>query len=92
MANDIFADQLAAKEVAAAIEDLTSWMIQKEAYINAGWIEIRVDRDRYISDDLDIDEIDKWAQENIKGECRTKYNQWIFELEDDAAMFALRWT
>lgn len=39
----------------------------------------------------DGDEIDMWTEKHIKGHFETMGLVWVFELEEDANWFALRW-
>ena len=52
-------------------------------YIAIGW--------HHVDMPSDLCDIDSWVQENIKGDWRAFAHSWVFEKEDDATLFKLRW-
>lgn len=55
--------------------------------IEEGWIEIVVDPWKHGS----TSEIAQWVTDNIVGIYIKTGNRWVFEIEKDAIIFALRW-
>ncbi len=41
---------------------------------------------------LDMEGIGPWMEENIRGNWRGFTTKWMFESEDDAILFKLRWS
>jgi hypothetical protein len=55
--------------------------------IEEGWTEIVVDPWKHSS----TSEITQWVTDNIVGIHIKTGNRWVFEIEKDAIIFALRW-
>lgn len=78
------------------IEDLLAKIIQEEInreiireaviahFIGEGWTRIVISNN-------DLENIGSWMQENIRGNWRGFTTQWVFESEQDAIMFKMRW-
>ena len=53
--------------------------------VSQGWTLVTLDN--AITDNMGL-----WMQENIHGDWRAFYNgRWVFENNEDAALFAMRW-
>ena len=59
-----------------------------ESLTQQGWT--RTDLPRFESNEQAVD-IQHWAQENCSGKYHSFGRHWIFELQEDAVMFQLRW-
>jgi len=55
-----------------------------KVYEDLGWVVVEPRED--------LAYVGPWIEENIEGEWRAFAHMWLFEKEDDATLFKLRWT
>ena len=58
-------------------------------YRVSGWHEVKLTR--WLDRD-EAAELWDWRRDNVTGDCYNVDQGWLFELEQDAIMFALRWS
>ena len=73
----------AAKDLA---DDIDAEIV-KEILVDSGWVEVVLTPMTFEQGD----EIDFWVHRNIKGKNWTRGLVWLFEKEQDATWFKLRW-
>lgn len=73
------------KEIAAEID----WEILSSMLLLQGWTAVTAKVNTKTDNDAEI--VERWFAKNIKGKSRGHNEYWLFENEDDAVLFALRW-
>lgn len=82
-------NDLLIQELVNTVTQASDHGILCELMVSRGWYSVIVRIDPNFEDDLE-----QWITDNIKHPYRgsLKYAQWVFESEQDAAWFSLRWT
>lgn len=81
---DEMAEALSA-EIAAEID----FEIIVGLMVSIGWTQIKTLSDRYTPDIAY--EMRTWTDRNVKGHYKCRGNTWVFEKEEDALLFSLRY-
>lgn len=79
-------EQELADKLAKEISDQIDWNILSEILISNGWT--RVIREPVFNWNEDVT---SWLDTVRIGHVRSMGNEWLFEKEQDAIMFSLRW-
>ena len=80
------------EEIAAAMADEIAaqmdWEVVADLLVSIGWT--KVIRSPWF-DNEDVADIKDWIETNRTGNVSSLGNTWLFEKEQDAIMFSLRW-
>lgn len=76
-------------EMSKILQEEIDWEIMCQIMKEIGWTEITTSWD--IKSLEETYEIKEWCEMNLKGHRKGRGKTWLFELEKDASMFALRW-
>lgn len=74
---------------AKEISDQIDWEIMASVRLSIGWTATTSKQAKYSPDDSH--EILNWVQDYCKGKYASHAEQWIFEKQQDAVLFTLRW-
>ena len=81
-------DELAS-EMSRQIQEEIDWEIICQLMKEVGWTEITTSWDMRSLEEMY--ELKTWCETNLKGHRKGRGKTWLFELEKDATIFALRW-
>lgn len=70
-------------EVVKNIRNQIDWGIVRQMLEDTGWYYVQARPSRY--------DILTWVNENCVGDHTRHEQEWMFELEQDAVLFTLRW-
>ena len=76
-------------EAARVLQEEIDWEILCEVMTENGWTRITTSWDTKSLEEMY--DIKTWCENNLKGHRRGRGKDWLFELEKDASIFALRW-
>lgn len=87
-ATQVLEDQImerAAREVAEDID----FGVLSDLLVEIGWTKITTSWDIMTLEEMY--DLKEWCKTNLKGQRKGRGKTWLFELEKDASIFALRW-
>lgn len=76
-------------EMSRQIQEEIDWEILCELMKMSGWTQIKTSWEMKSLEEMY--ELKTWCESSLKGHRKGRGNTWLFELEKDAAKFALRW-
>lgn len=82
-------DKLSA-EMSRQLQQDIDWQVLSQLLREVGWTQITTSWDMMSLEESY--ELKIWCEANLKGHRHGRGKIWLFELEKDASMFALRWT
>ena len=82
-------DKLSA-EMSRQLQQDIDWQVLSQLLREVGWTQITTSWDMMSLEESY--ELKTWCEANLKGHRHSRGKIWLFELEKDASMFALRWT
>lgn len=75
------------KEIMGEIENVIEWNRTYKTLTHAGWATVKVPY-RGASNSV---EVAHWVEDNIVGDYKKKGSTWLFQNEEEAMLFKLRW-
>ena len=78
------------KEISKVLQEEIDWEVMIDIMTEIGWTKIEMKWPHQMSA-RDAHEVKEWCRANLKGNYQGRQRIWLFELEKDASMFALRW-
>lgn len=84
--SEVLSSAVISDQMKQLIVDECNWITTSTQLLDDGWHYVTVET----SDDYDA--VKKWCGNNIKGPFVSRYGRFIFQNQDDAAWFALRWS
>lgn len=77
------------KELAKILQEEIDWEVTCNIMTQHGWTKITTSWD--VKSLEESYEIKSWCEAHLKGHRKARGKIWLFELEKDASMFAIRW-
>lgn len=74
------------QQAAQSLRESIDFEVLADILVAAGWTDVIIDRL------IDREEVDSWVEANCLGKSEHRNGRWVFELESDATLFALRWS
>ena len=78
------------EEVAKVLQEEIDWEVMIDIMTEAGWTKIEMSWPHRMSA-VDAYEVKEWCRANLQGHYQGRARIWLFEKEQDATMFVLRW-
>ena len=78
------------KEITKVLQEEIDWEVMIDIMTEAGWTKIEMSWPHRMSA-VDAYEVKEWCRANLQGHYQGRARIWLFEKEQDATMFVLRW-
>lgn len=79
------------EEVAKILQEEIDWEIMMDMLTQLSWTKVQVDFPERMAEN-DAHQIKEWCRANLHGNYKGRANIWLFELQEDAVMFTLKWS
>lgn len=81
-------DEELAEQMSKILAEEIDWETMADMLVAVGWVKVQLDwvKDRYKSIDIRV-----WLDDNCKGHYKNRSTTFVFEKEEDAEWFSLRW-
>ena len=73
--------------LARTIREEIDWEIMRNLLLECGWSLVTISKNG-----KNIGDVRTWCEENLKGHYKSRYGEWVFEKQEDASWFLLRWS
>ena len=78
------------EEIAKVLQEEIDWEVMIDIMTEIGWTKIEMKWPHQMSA-RDAHEVKEWCRANLQGHYQGRARIWLFEKEQDATMFVLRW-
>ena len=78
------------KEISKVLQEEIDWEVQQDMMVKMGWTQIEMSWPHRMSA-VDAHAVKQWCRDNLQGHYKGRARIWLFEKEQDATMFVLRW-
>jgi len=80
------------KVLTEEITEEIDWEILSEMLVSGGWTKVAISEQWSNMTALHQHEIKEWCREHLTGHYKARGRMWVFEKEQDAEWFILRWS
>ena len=88
LSNDNYAMSEELYEILARIvEEEVDWEMERILLLESGWSLVTISKNG-----KNFEDVRTWCEENLKGYYKSRYGEWVFEKQEDASWFLLRWS
>ena len=77
---------------ARLVKEEIDWEIMTKLLKETGWVQVSISTPWSDMTGEFVSEIKSWCRTNIVGHYHGRGRTWLFEYQQDAVVFALRWT
>ena len=85
-------EQELAEKLSNGMAEEIDWDLLCDMLKEVGWVKVAISEPWSNMTSSFAHEIKEWCKENIKGHYKARGRVWLFEKEQDAEWFMLRWS